>query len=86
MNQLPDFWRTEVFHPLSVHFPIAILLVAFLFKLIALGSAKDLWKQGGTFLLLLGTIGVWIAIYTQYKYTLHTGKGNTYYINHLRLY
>ena len=64
MNQLPDFWRTEVFHPLSVHFPIAILLVAFLFKLIALGSAKDLWKQGGTFLLLLGTIGVWIAIYT----------------------
>src|SRR6056297_576709 len=64
MDQVPDFWRAEVFHPLSVHFPIAILLVAFLFKLIALGSAKELWIQGGTLLLLLGTIGVWIAIYT----------------------
>jgi len=64
MDQLPDFWRTEVFHPLSVHFPIALLLVAFLFKLIALGSSKEVWKQGGTILLVLGTLGIWIAIYT----------------------
>ncbi|MBZ9630787.1 hypothetical protein LB465_08345 [Salegentibacter sp. LM13S] len=64
MDQSPDFWRTEVFHPLSVHFPIALLLVAFLFKLIALGSIKEVWKQGGTVLLILGTIGIWIAIYT----------------------
>ncbi|TDN87264.1 putative membrane protein [Salegentibacter sp. 24] len=64
MDQLPDFWRTEVFHPLSVHFPIALLLVAFLFKLVALGYPKEVWKQGGTILLVLGTIGIWIAIYT----------------------
>lgn len=62
--EVPDFWWTEVFHPLSVHFPIALLLVAFLFKLIALVSKKEVWIQGGSVLLLLGTIGIWIAIYT----------------------
>ncbi len=61
---LPEFWRAEVFHPLSVHFPIALLLVAFLFKLIALVSKREVWMQGGSILLLLGTLGIWIAIYT----------------------
>ncbi|HET8804507.1 MAG TPA: DUF2231 domain-containing protein [Aequorivita sp.] len=64
MEEIPDFWRTEVFHPLSVHFPIALLLVAFLFKLIFLKYKKEVWSQGGSILLLLGIIGIWIAIYT----------------------
>lgn len=64
MNQLPDFWRTEVWHPLSVHFPIALLLTAFLFKTIGLWSKKTLWSQGGTVLLFFGTIGAWMAVYT----------------------
>ncbi|SDR65703.1 DUF2231 domain-containing protein [Christiangramia echinicola] len=64
MDQLPDFWRTEVFHPLSVHFPIVLLLLATLFKFIALWSSKITWDHGGRFLLILGVIGVWISIYT----------------------
>ncbi|MDX1762375.1 MAG: DUF2231 domain-containing protein [Christiangramia sp.] len=64
MDQLPDFWRTEVFHPLSVHFPIVLLLMATLFKLIGLWSSRITWDQGGRFLLLLGVVGVWISIYT----------------------
>ena len=64
MDQLPDFWRTEVFHPLSVHFPIVLLLLATLFKLIGLWSYKNTWDHGGRFLLILGVIGVWISIYT----------------------
>ncbi|MDR5589947.1 DUF2231 domain-containing protein [Christiangramia sp. SM2212] len=64
MNELPEFFRTEVFHPLSVHFPIVLLLMATLFKLIGLWSSKITWDHGGRFLLLLGVIGVWIAIYT----------------------
>jgi len=64
MDQLPDFWRTEVFHPLSVHFPIVLLLLATLFKLIGLWSSKNTWDHGGRFLLILGVIGVWISIYT----------------------
>ncbi|GAA4646945.1 hypothetical protein GCM10023115_49070 [Pontixanthobacter gangjinensis] len=64
MDQLPDFWRTEVFHPLSVHFPIVLLLMASLFKLIGLWSSRITWDHGGRFLLILGVIGVWLSIYT----------------------
>ncbi|MGI0106883.1 DUF2231 domain-containing protein [Salinimicrobium sp. WS361] len=64
MEEIPDFWRTEVFHPLSVHFPIALLVVAFLFKVIALRYSRDLWERGGTVLLIGGVITVWIAIFT----------------------
>ncbi|QYA26898.1 hypothetical protein G3I01_15800 [Gramella sp. MT6] len=64
MDQLPDFWRTEVFHPLSVHFPIVLLLMATVFKMIGLWSTRITWDHGGRFLLVLGVIGVWISIYT----------------------
>lgn len=64
MEQVPDFWRTEIFHPLSVHFPIALLLVAFVFKLFALRSSREVWDLGGRILLILGTIGIWIAVFT----------------------
>lgn len=64
MEQLPEFWRAEVWHPLSVHFPIALLLVALPFKIIALFNNRELWHKGGSILLFLGTLGAWIAIYT----------------------
>lgn len=64
MNELPEFWRTEVYHPLSVHFPIALLLIASLFKAVGLWSSKLTWSHGGRILLALGVIGIWIAIYT----------------------
>lgn len=64
MTENPEFWRTEVFHPLSVHFPIVLLLLATLFKLIGLWSSKITWDHGGRFLLVLGVIGVWVSIYT----------------------
>ncbi len=64
MEQVPDFWRTEVFHPLSAHFPIALLIVAFLFKIIALWYKREVWEHGGTVLLILGVLGIWVAIYT----------------------
>ena len=64
MVELPDFWRTEVYHPLSVHFPIVLLLIATLFRIIGLWSSRITWDQGGRLLLILGVIGVWIAVYT----------------------
>lgn len=64
MEQIPEFWRTEVFHPLSVHFPIALLVVAFCFKTIALGYRREVWERGGTILLGLGVVAIWIAIFT----------------------
>ncbi|MDT0648043.1 DUF2231 domain-containing protein [Zunongwangia sp. F260] len=64
MAEIPEFWRTEVYHPLSVHFPIVLLLLAFIFKLFALKFKRELWETGGTLMLLLGVAGIWIAIYT----------------------
>ena len=63
-TEIPDFWRTEVYHPLSVHFPIVLLLTATLFLILALFFAKNTWKDGGLLLLILGVIGAWVAIYT----------------------
>lgn len=64
MDQLPDFWRTEVFHPLSVHLPIALLLVATVFKLISLFRSGETWAKGGSILLFIGVIGAWVSVYT----------------------
>lgn len=64
MNEIPEFWRTEVFHPLSVHFPVALLLVATLFKIVSLWGRNKVWSQAGSILLGLGVLGAWIAIYT----------------------
>ena len=64
MEQIPEFWRTEVFHPLSVHFPIALLAAAFIFKLVSLRYRREVWDLGGTILLVVGVVGLWIAVYT----------------------
>ncbi|MEE2772645.1 MAG: DUF2231 domain-containing protein [Bacteroidota bacterium] len=64
MNELPEFFRTEVYHPLFVHFPIVLLLIATLFKIVSLWSKKVTYSEGGSILLILGVISVWIAVYT----------------------
>jgi uncharacterized membrane protein len=63
----PTFWRTEIWHPLSVHFPIAILLLATIVKSVALfvhGDQKPFWQKAGSYLLYLGVVTAWAAIYT----------------------
>jgi len=64
MNELPEFWRTEIWHPLSVHLPLAILLLASFFYVVGFFSRSVFWKDISKLLLLIGTIGAWIAIYT----------------------
>jgi uncharacterized membrane protein len=61
-----DFWRTELLHPLTVHFPIALLLLATLAKLIAmLPSRINQQSSGfGRTLLLLGVPLAWLAVYS----------------------
>ncbi len=50
------------FHALVIHFPIALLLAAFLSELIALFIKKPFFKHASFYLLLLGTLGA-IAAY-----------------------
>lgn len=64
MGQIPDFWRTEVLHPLFVHFPIALLIMATAFKIAALWDKSKFLDLPGSILLVIGTIGGWLAIYT----------------------
>jgi uncharacterized membrane protein len=64
---MPDFWRKELWHPVTVHFPIALLSVATLFLLISFFT-KDEYKKiiqhSAFFLLILGVIGSWASLYT----------------------
>lgn len=64
MDQIPEFWRTEIYHPLSVHFPIALLLMALLFKALFYNRRNLVWAKSGTILLGIGVLGAWIAVYT----------------------
>jgi uncharacterized membrane protein len=67
MQQSPEFWRTEVWHPLSVHFPIALLIFATLAYLVSyfLKAERQLVSyQMAKILLYLGAVAAWIAIYT----------------------
>lgn len=64
MNELPEFLRTEVWHPMTVHFPIVLLLMATLFKTIVFVLKKHTYTTPASILLYLGVIGAWIAIYT----------------------
>ncbi|MCX2741212.1 DUF2231 domain-containing protein [Pontibacter anaerobius] len=63
----PAFWRTEVWHPLTVHFPIALLTFATLLKLFAIflkPASADFWQKAGSFLLYVGTLAAWLSFFT----------------------
>lgn len=67
MTTLPSLWRTELWHPMVVHFPIVLLLIAVVLRVVMyfVGSEKaKLLKKMSRWSLYGGTIALWIAIYT----------------------
>ena len=44
-------------HAMVVHFPIALLMVAFLFELISFFYKKEFFRQSAVYLLILGMLG-----------------------------
>jgi uncharacterized membrane protein len=61
-----EFMRPEVWHALSVHFPIALLPVATIAVLISffIKENKRQWQVAATLLLLAGCLMAWVAVYT----------------------
>lgn len=54
----------EVLHPMTVHFPIALLLVSFLVETLALGLKIPAWHRVSFWNLILGTWGALAAAVT----------------------
>lgn len=69
MPQVPSMWRTELWHPLLVHFPVALTFIGLLTKGIAVSlprnSTMEQYFSFTTTVLLVGAVlGGWLAIYT----------------------
>lgn len=59
------FWRTEVWHPLVVHFPVALLLFAtFLQAFSVLFKSSGSLLKFTALLLYVGSATAWLSIYT----------------------
>ncbi len=68
MEALPSMWRTELMHPLFVHFPVALLILAAAVLVIARFNIFPKQRQtlhcAGWIILFPGVILAWISVYT----------------------
>lgn len=77
--EIPSLWREEVWHPLSVHLPIATLLLASIAAIIGFAVKKEVYrlfaKQMTFVMLTIGVVSGWIAIYTgELAYSIEVRK------------
>lgn len=67
MEEIPSFWRTEVWHALSIHFPIVLLSLASVAYPIHFFLKDSSWirfiLRFVFLLLILGVLGAWISIF-----------------------
>ena len=66
MEEPLSMWRVELIHPFVIHIPIALLIFGSLFWIVSLWLHRqhDFLRPSARLLLLIGTIGAWIAVYT----------------------
>lgn len=67
MSEIPDIWRTELWHPMVVHFPIVLLLGAAILRLLSnfiTGDHQSFLKKTSRLSLWIGIATAWLAIYT----------------------
>lgn len=58
-----EFYRTETYHPVTVHWPIVLLSIGSFFYIFGY-FRKNYFLDSGRVLIILGTAGAWLAIYT----------------------
>lgn len=66
MQEPLSMWRVELIHPFVIHIPVALLVFGSLFWIVSFWLHKryDFLRPSARLLLLIGTIGAWIAVYT----------------------
>src|SRR5688572_1195661 len=64
---IPSLFRPELWHPLTTHFPIALLSVGAMLKLAGMLRAartRDFLFESGVLMSAIGVTGAWLAWYT----------------------
>ncbi|WP_316817195.1 DUF2231 domain-containing protein [Pedobacter nyackensis] len=65
MEQIPSVWRTELWHPMLIHFPVVTLLLATIAGLLCFSMRNSIFlKQLVPVMLCIGVPTGWLAIYT----------------------
>ncbi|WP_440999837.1 DUF2231 domain-containing protein [Fodinibius sp. SL11] len=66
MQEPLSMWRVELIHPFVVHIPVGLLLIGSIFWILSLWLHRryTFLRPSGRLLLLIGTVGAWIAVYT----------------------
>ncbi len=67
MNGIPGIWRTELWHPMVVHFPIVLLLGAAVLRLFSCfisGDNRSFLLKASRLSLWVGAVTAWLAVYT----------------------
>lgn len=69
-------FNTAHFHPMIVHFPIALILAGFLADVLFLFFRKEKWlSKTGLYLMVLGTLGAGAAYLTGNLFTIEPTEG-----------
>lgn len=69
-------FNTAHFHPMVVHFPVALILVGFLADVASLIFRKEEWlRKAGLWLMILGTLGAAAAFITGHVFTMEPTEG-----------
>jgi uncharacterized membrane protein len=76
--------NTTHFHPMVVHFPVALLIVGFLYEVASVFFCKEhKLSKAGMWLIILGTLAAWAAYFTGEFFTDEmTGLKNELRENH----
>lgn len=77
--EIPSIWREEVWHPLSIHVPIATLLLSSVAAMVAMAVKNKAYQlfvtQTAVLMLAIGVLSGWVAIYTgELAYTIEVRK------------
>jgi uncharacterized membrane protein len=70
-------FNTTHFHPMIVHFPVALILVGFLADVVFLFLKKEVClSKMGLYLMVLGTLGAGAAFLTGHLFTIEPTEGS----------